>query len=66
MSEEDRMSTLADLEKNRREVNNMLEKLPISMRTQALNRRKNELEDRLAEIDRAISMFSKKNVFVAM
>ena len=44
----------------------MLEKLPISMRTQALNRRKNELEDRLAEIDRAISMFSKKNVFVAM
>lgn len=66
MSEEERLATLEDLNSNRREVSNMLEKLPISMRTQALNKRKEELEAKLNEIDKAISMFSKKVVYVAM
>lgn len=66
MSEAERLATLADLERNRKDVNNMLEKLPISMKTLAMEKRKNELEDKLAEIDRAISMFSKKVVYVAL
>jgi hypothetical protein len=66
MEESERLATLRDLEENKREVNNMLEKLPISMRTQALSKRKTELEDKLADIDRAISMFSKKVVYIAI
>lgn len=66
MDEDERLETLRDLQNNKREVNTMLEKLPISMRTHALNQRKNELEDKLAEIDRAIAMFSKKVVYVSM
>lgn len=66
MSEEERLSTLEELHNNRREVSNMLEKLPISMRTQALNKRKEELEAKMNEIEKAISMFSKKVVYVAL
>jgi hypothetical protein len=66
MDESERLATLKDLNGNKHEINTMLEKLPISMRTQSLTQRKNELEDKLAEIDRAISMFSKKVVYVAM
>ena len=66
MTEEERLATLEDLHNNKREVSNMLEKLPISMRTQALNKRKDELEAKLQEIDKAISMFSKKIVYVAL
>lgn len=66
MDEDERLETLRDLQNNKREVNSMLEKMPISMRTHALNQRKNELEDKLAEIDRAIAMFSKKVVYVSM
>ena len=44
----------------------MLEKMPISMRTQQLENKKKTLESKLAETEKAIGMFSKKVVYVAM
>lgn len=66
MEEGERLATLKQLNENKREVNNQLEKLPISLRTQAMRNRKNQLEDKLAELDRSIAMFSKKVVYVAL
>ena len=39
-------------------------KMPISMRSEGLLKRKKELEDKLIEVDRAIEMMSKKQVFI--
>ena len=66
MKDDERKETLENLEKNKTDFNNQLEKLPVSLRTMALRKRKKEMEDRLAEIDLAIAMFSKKTVYVAL
>lgn len=39
-------------------------KMPISMRSEGLLKRKAELENKLLEVDRAIEMMSKKQVFI--
>ncbi len=44
----------------------MLERLPIANKTQAMEKRKKELEDKLMRIERAIETFSKKTVYVAI
>ena len=41
-------------------------KLPISMRTMALEARKRELEQKLLDIEKAVRTFSAKEVFVAL
>lgn len=66
MSESERLDTLQALNEQKRDVTNQLEKMPISLRTQALQNKKTALEDKLAELDRSISMFSKKVVYVAI
>ena len=60
MEESERLATLEDLEKNKIEINNILMKMPISMRTESLRRQKEELEKKLIEIDKAITLFSRK------
>lgn len=44
----------------------MLERLPIVQRTQAGERRKREMEEKLVRIERAIETFSKKTVYIAL
>lgn len=66
MADEERLTTLADLQKNSKEIQTILEKMPISMRTQHLERKKDDLEKKLAQTEKAIQMFSKKVVFVAI
>ncbi len=45
----------------------MIEKMPVGHpRTLAGQKRKQELEDRLMKIDRAIETFSKKTVYISM
>ena len=41
-------------------------KLPISMRTKALQNRKTELENKLTELEKAIGTFSAKVVYIAL
>lgn len=64
LSEEERVATLNGLIESKKEVINELEKLPITMRTMAAKNRKDELERKLDEIEEAIKMFSRKQVFI--
>jgi len=66
MSEDERVSTLQDLQVTKKELTNMLERMPITNRTQAAERRKKELEEKLMRIERAIETFSKKVVYIAL
>lgn len=66
MGEEERMSTLQDLLTTKKDLINMLERMPIANRTQAAERRKKELEEKLMRIERAIETFSKKVVYIAL
>ena len=62
--EDERLATLNDLMANKARVNEILMKMPISMRTDSLRKQKTELEVKLLEIEKAISIFSRKEVFV--
>ena len=64
LSEEERLATLNGLIKNKNEITNQLEKMPITNRTMAIQNRKEELRQKLEEIENAIQMFSKKRVFI--
>ena len=43
---------------------NLIEKMPISMRTMAAQNKKQEMEKKLNEIEDGIKTFSRKQVFV--
>ena len=64
LSEEERLNTLNGLIKNKKEFTNQLEKMPITTRTNSIRIRKEELIKKLEEIEKAIDMFSRKQVFV--
>jgi hypothetical protein len=64
MKDEERIKTLEELVKNKKEVNEILINLPLSMRTDALRNKKRELENKLDEIEKAITTFSRKVVYV--
>ena len=64
LSEEERIQTLNSLKKAQIENSLILEKMPITNRTFKLQQKREELMRKLSEIDKAIEMFSKKQVFV--
>ena len=66
LTEEERLNTLNGLIENKKEINNKIEKMPITTRTNSIRVRKEELFNKLEEIEKAIEMFSKKQVFVKM
>jgi hypothetical protein len=64
MTEEERINTLEELQRQRAEVSDILFSLPLSLKTEALKMRKRELEAKLIEIERAIITFSRKIVYI--
>ena len=66
LTEEERLTTLNGLINTKKDIQNQIEKMPITTRTKAVQYKKEELEHKMDEIDRAIEMFSKKQVFVKM
>ena len=64
LTEEERLSTLNGLIENKKQITNQLEKMPITTRTNSIRIRKEELYKKLEEIEKAIDMFSKKQVFI--
>jgi len=64
LSEEERVQTLTSLQETRRDLCNMLEKMPITMKTMTIQKKKEELETKLSEIENAIKTFSRKQVFI--
>jgi len=57
---------LSELNESKKEVETMLNKMPLSMKTMALQKRQEELEEKLRHIEKNIDLFSRKKVFVAM
>jgi len=57
--EEERVKTLEDLIETKRELNQLLAQMPISMRSEGLQKRKREVEDRLDTVEKGIIMFSR-------
>ena len=64
MTENERVNTLEELQRQKREVSESLFSLPLSMKTEALKGKKRELEAKLVEIERAINTFSRKVVYI--
>ena len=64
LSEEERVETLNGLMNSKKELTNLLEKLPITTRTLAMQNKKDELIKKIEEVEKAIEMFSKKQVFI--
>ena len=64
MPEAERVATLEQLESTKRELQGILNGLPISMRSDNLRQKKRELEERLSQIERGITTFSRKVVYV--
>jgi hypothetical protein len=55
---------LSNLINTRKDLINLIEKMPISMRTMAAQNKKQEMEKKLNEIEDGIKSFSRKQVFV--
>ncbi len=66
MGEEERLKTLDELYQTKKEINNMLEKMPVANVSMAVQKRTKEMEDKLSRIDKAIETFSKKTVYIAL
>ncbi len=64
LSEEERVFTLNKLLESKKDIENLLAKLPITMASQAAKNKQEELYKKLDEIDNAITTFSRKKVFV--
>ena len=64
LSEEERISTLNGLINSKKEMINILEKMPITTRTLSIQNKKEELIRKIEEVEKAIEMFSKKQVFI--
>ena len=64
MGEDERVTLLKELEVNKKTVQDLLNKMPISMRTQSIQRQKKELEEKLLSIEKGIEIMSRKNVFI--
>ena len=60
MPEDERLKTLEELKTNKKTVQALLDKMPISMQTQSMQRNKKELEDKMIMIDKAIDTMSRK------
>jgi len=65
MPEEERVATLDELVRQKKEIQETIEKMPLSMRSDALKAKKREMEEKMNEIERAITTFSRKFVYVA-
>lgn len=66
MPEDERVNTLKVLEQSREEAMVQLRKLPFVIETPSMRKKQDFLENKLREIDHALSIFSKPKVFVAM
>jgi hypothetical protein len=66
MPEEERQATLNDLRQARKETEEQILRLPLTMKTMQIQNHKRELEDKVEKLDKAIATFSKQKVYVQM
>ena len=66
MPEDERLETVRTLEASLDEVNRQLQRLPFVIETPTLQKRHDTLESKLKEIERALAIFNKPKVYVAI
>lgn len=66
MTESDRQAMLSELYGSKANLQSILDKMPISMRTMALEKKKTELIQKIEEVEGSIKIFSKPVVYIAM
>ncbi len=66
MEEDERLKVLEELFQSKKEITNLLEKMPIANKSMAHEKRKKELEEKLMRIERAVDTFSKKTVYLSL
>ena len=66
MEDPERLDMLRMLEHNKRELMTEIERLPITMKTISMQKRRDELEEKYRNIEIQIDRFSRKKVFVAL
>lgn len=64
MTEEERIKTLEELSRQRKDISDLIFSMPLTMKTEALKNKKREMESKLLDIERAITTFSRKVVYV--
>jgi len=64
LPESERLQTLNDLIASKKEIENIIERMPITNRSMAISEKKEELLNKIDDLNKAIEMFSKKKVFV--
>ena len=66
LSEDERLETLAVLQKNRADVERALQGLPLKIETVGQIRRRDELERRMREIEEGLKVFARPKVLVKL
>lgn len=64
MEEGERMEMLQMLEGTKRDVMNEIGRLPISMKTMSMQKRRDELEEKYRNVEKQIDHYSRKKVYV--
>jgi len=64
LPEHERLETLSVLQRNKAEVERLIWALPLKIETLGQRRRKDELDERIADIEQGIKAFSKPSVIV--
>jgi hypothetical protein len=64
LAEEERMETINLLESRKKEVDQLINRLPLRIETDGQRRRQAELNKRMTDIDQALKFLSKPNVLV--
>ena len=64
MEEPERQEMLRMLETTKRETMNEIERLPISMKTMSMQKRRDELEEKYRTLEKQIDQYSRKKVYV--
>ncbi|CAN0349188.1 unnamed protein product [Ectocarpus sp. 12 AP-2014] len=65
MPEEERLQTLRQLQENESSCQSQLNKFPLVVQTPLLQRRVDDLNKKLKEIDQAKAIFSRARVYIA-
>ncbi len=66
MDENERLDMVRALENTKRETMNEIERLPITMKTMAMQKRREELEEKYRNLEKQIDHFSRKKVYIAL
>ena len=66
MGEEERLVMLDDLKKTAKDLESQIMKMPLTMKTMAIQKRKQDLEDQLDKVNKNIALFSRQTVYVGI